>query len=137
MSKELIAKLEATLNDAVSGLKNTTSKKMFGCHAVWVNENVFALVWKTGRIGFKLPDEKAYDSLMSKDGAAPWTAGPKTMAHWLLVPETYHSKPAALKKLAAQSYDLCSVLVPKAKTAAKRTLARPAKKSAIPMKKGK
>lgn len=110
---------------------------MFGCHAIWVDENVFALVWKTGRIGFKLPDEKAYGSMMSKEGAAPWTAGPKTMAHWVLVPESYHSKPAALKKLAAQSYELCSVLAPKKKPPTKKPAAKASKKSITPKKKVK
>lgn len=115
MSKEVIAKLEESLNGAVSGLKKISAKKMFGCHAVWVNDNVFALVWKTGRIGFKLPEEKNYTSLMSKDGAAPWTAGPKQMAHWVLVPEGYHSKPAELKKWAAKAHELCAELKAKPK----------------------
>ena len=115
MSKEIIEKLESMLNDAVSGLKKTSSKKMFGCHAVWVNDNVFALVWKAGRIGFKLPDEKIYDSLMSKEGASPWTAGPKQMAHWVLVPESYHTKPAELKKWAAKAHETCAMLEPKVK----------------------
>jgi TfoX/Sxy family transcriptional regulator of competence genes len=115
MSKDVIAKLEETLSAAVSGLKKTSSKKMFGCHAVWVNDNVFAMVWKTGRIGVKLPDEKIYTALMAKEGAAPWTAGPKKMAHWVLVPETYHSKLSELKKWTAKAYDLCAELEPKAK----------------------
>lgn len=102
-------------------LKDLFKKKMFGCHAVWVNDNVFALVWKTGRIGFKLPDEKTYTALMSKEGAAPWTAGPKQMAHWVLVPGGYHSKPAELKKWAAKAHELCAELgaKPKKKTAPK------------------
>jgi len=137
MTNELTVKLEATLNEAVEGLKKITSKKMFGCHAVWVNDNVFALVWKTGRIGFKLPDEKAFQTLMSKEGAAPWTAGPKTMAHWVLVPESFHSKPAALKKLATQSHDLCAALPPKAKKTAKTVASKQLKKAASPKKKGK
>jgi TfoX/Sxy family transcriptional regulator of competence genes len=115
MSKEIVAKLEETLNDAVSGLKKTSSKKMFGCHAVWVNENVFTLVWKTGRIGVKLPDEKAYAALMTKEGAAPWTAGPKQMAHWVLVPETYHIKLSELKKWTSKAYELCAEFEPKVK----------------------
>jgi hypothetical protein len=60
-------------------------------------------------------DEKFYAALMSKDGAAPWTAGPKQMAHWVLVPENFHSKPAELKKWAAKAHDLCQSLEPKAK----------------------
>ena len=29
-------------------------------------------------------------------GAEPWCAGPKAMAHWLLVPEEFHDDPEAL-----------------------------------------
>ncbi|MCX6125033.1 MAG: TfoX/Sxy family protein [Proteobacteria bacterium] len=133
MSTDTIAKLESILNEAVSDLKRTTSKKMFGCHAVWVNDNVFALVWKTGRIGFKLPNEKVYEALMSKEGSAPWTAGPKQMAHWVLVPESYHSKRAELKKLAAKAHELCAELEPKSK---KKSAPKMATKKAIKVKKG-
>ena len=96
---------------------------MFGCHAAWVDGNVFALVWKHGRIGVKLPEEAEYEKLMSAKGAEPWKAGPMKMAHWVLVPETFHGKPAELKKWAAKAHALCSKL--EKKPAAKK---KPAKK---------
>jgi TfoX/Sxy family transcriptional regulator of competence genes len=119
-----ITTLETTLAKAASALPKVTSKKMFGCQAYWVNDNVFALVWKEGRIGFKLPNETSYDSLMKSAGSAPWKAGPMQMAHWVLVPESFHSKAADLKKWAQKAYDECAVLEKK-----------PAKKKAVPKKK--
>src|SRR5262245_45447222 len=89
-----IAALEKLLNAATESLPSTSSKRMFGCHAIWVSGNVFALVWKHGRIGVKLPDEAAYRSLMALPGADPWKAGPMQMAHWVLVPDSFHAKPA-------------------------------------------
>lgn len=97
MAQQNITELEALLNSAANSLSKVTSKKLFGCYALWVNDNVFALVWKHGRIGVKLPDESTYENLMSQSGAEPWKAGPMKMSHWVLVPETFH------KKLAEQS----------------------------------
>src|ERR1700755_3631389 len=98
MADANIAELEEILNTAADSLSKITSKKMFGCHALWADGNVFALVWKHGRIGFKLPDTKSYDSLMELSGAEPWKAGPMKMAHWVLVPKSMHSKSVELKK---------------------------------------
>jgi TfoX/Sxy family transcriptional regulator of competence genes len=117
MAKASIPELEALLNSATAHLPKTASKKMFGCHAIWAKENVFALVWKHGRIGVKLPDEGAYKKLMSLAGSDPWKAGPMQMAHWVLVPEDFHSKPAEIRKWAAQAHALCSKLEKKPKKA--------------------
>jgi len=118
-TKEEIVQLETLLNSAVSTLQNTTSKKMFGCHAIWANGNVFALVWKHGRIGVKLPDETQYIKLMDTMGAEPWKAGPMKMAHWVLVPDSFHKKPAELKKWTSKAHELCSVLESKSKAKTK------------------
>lgn len=91
MAQEQLLELENAVQDAVKDLKNVSSKKMFGCPAFWVNGNVFALVWKHGRIGVKLPIAEKFEKLMSIKGAAPWKAGPMTMSHWVLVPEKFHS----------------------------------------------
>lgn len=122
MSQSSIEKLEEILTASATGLSKVTSKKMFGCHALWADGNVFALVWKHGRIGVKLPDESAYESLLSLSGAEPWKAGPMTMAHWVLVPDTFHSKPSEVKKWVAKAHGLCSKLEKKApsKKAAKK-----------------
>lgn len=118
MAKTSIQDLETLLNNATSSLPNTSSKKMFGCHAIWVNDNVFALVWKHGRIGVKLPESAQYETLMDMTGSEPWKAGPMQMAHWVFVPETFHSKPAELKKWTTKAHDLCSKLEKKPKKAA-------------------
>jgi TfoX/Sxy family transcriptional regulator of competence genes len=114
MSQKSIQELEEILNLVTKNLSNVTAKKMFGCYALWANENVFALVWKSGRLGLKLPDTKAYESLMKLTGAEPWKAGPMQMSHWILVPESFHSKTADLKKWAIIAHDQCSKLEKKA-----------------------
>lgn len=80
------SKLLATLRTAAERLPDVNEKKMFGCEALFVNGAIFALVWKTGRIGVKLPDAARFEALASQKGAEPWRAGPMVMAHWLLVP---------------------------------------------------
>ncbi len=110
MSNPSIAKLEEILNSVTIGLSKVTSKKMFGCHALWADGNVFALVWKHGRIGVKLPDSTQYQTLMNASGAEPWKAGPMQMSHWVLVPEAFHTKSGELKKWAIKAHGLCSKL---------------------------
>ena len=124
-----IQELESALNATAASLPKVTSKKMFGCFALWADGNVFALVWKHGRIGVKLPQATDYAKLMEQAGAEPWKAGPMTMAHWVLVPETFHSRPAELKKWAVKAHALC-VQLPKKPA---RPMAK-AKKSAAPRK---
>ena len=119
MSGTEIAELEGRLDAAAAGLSRLTSRKMFGCYALWVNDNVFALVWKHGRIGVKLPDAAVYDSLMSLAGSEPWKAGPMTMAHWVLVPKALHADKAGLKRWLSKAHQLCGALVKKPKSAAK------------------
>ena len=120
--KENLVELQGVLDAATETLKKITAKKMFGCHALWANENVFALVWKHGRIGVKLPDEKSYQELMKVSGAEPWKAGAMTMSHWVLVPESFHGKKADLKKWAAIAHQQCSALEkPKSKSAPKKS----------------
>ena len=53
---EKLAALGTQLDKAAHGLSKVTGKKLFGCHALWADQNVFALVWKAGQIGVKLPD---------------------------------------------------------------------------------
>lgn len=133
MAKQSIAELENILNAATAGLPKITSKKMFGCHALWADGNVFALVWKHGRIGVKLPEATPYQSLLGTSGAEPWKAGPMQMAHWILVPESFHGKGAELKKWAIKAHELCSNLEKKpkksssGKSAAKKKTAKKGK----------
>ena len=94
--KKLISKLEETLNSVASDLPKVTSNKMFGCHALFANGNVFALVWKHGRLGVKLTDESDFEKLMAKEGAEPWKAGPMKMSHWVLFPEKMNSNQKAI-----------------------------------------
>jgi TfoX/Sxy family transcriptional regulator of competence genes len=124
MAKHTIAELEDILNSATDGFPKLTSKKMFGCHALWVDGNVFALVWKHGRIGVKLPEESHYEKLMGLSGAEPWKAGPMKMSHWVLVPESFHSKSSELKKWASQAHELCSQLEKKSAGKAKGSVAK-------------
>ena len=119
MSGTNILELEGRLNDAAAGLSRMTSRKMFGCYALWANDNVFALVWKHGRIGIKLPDSAVYDSLMGLSGSEPWKAGPMTMAHWVLVPESFHAGAPDLKRWLAKAHLLCGALEKKTKPKAK------------------
>jgi len=88
--------LNELVEEGTRGLREIVKKRMFGCDAYFVGDAIFALIWKTGRIGVRLPDDGAYASLLALEGAEPWCAGPKRMAHWVLVPEGFHDDEDAL-----------------------------------------
>jgi TfoX/Sxy family transcriptional regulator of competence genes len=64
---------------------------MFGCDGWFANGEIYALVWKDGRVGVRLPDETMFAALLARPGADRWTPGGKmTMRYWVLVPRSFH-----------------------------------------------
>jgi TfoX/Sxy family transcriptional regulator of competence genes len=98
--------LRKLLDEAARDLADVTPKRMFGCDALFAGGSIFALIWKTGRIGVKLPAPALHDKLMQTPGAEPWTAGDRTMSQWVLVPESFHSAPESLKHWVSQAHAL-------------------------------
>lgn len=82
--------LRSLLDAACEGLEAVGWRRMFGCDAAFAGGAIFALVWKTGRVGVKLPDGKAFAAAMALAGAEPWAPGGKPMSHWVLLPESLH-----------------------------------------------
>src|SRR5687767_6985247 len=100
--------LKAMLEEAAEGLPLVVAKKMFGCDALFRDRQIFGLVWKEDRLGVRLPDEAAFREAMKLDGAAPWApmGGAKGMAHWVLLPETFHDEPEELAAWVKRAHDL-------------------------------
>lgn len=119
--------LLASLEGAVRGLSDVHKRRMFGCDALFRGSAIFGLIWKTGRIGLKLTDGAAFDELMACEGSAPWSAGTKTMSHWVLVPPSFHNDATALRRWARLAYDRAGTAPALKKTADKKT-ARPPKR---------
>ncbi|MGZ3717067.1 MAG: TfoX/Sxy family protein [Bdellovibrionota bacterium] len=128
MKSATIPELETLLNDAAEGLTSVDGKKMFGCHALFAKGNVFALVWKHGRIGVKLPDSSEYSALMALEEATPWKAGPMQMAHWVLVPPSFHGEKRTLKKWVVRAHAAALAASPKAAKAPKKSAKKSAKR---------
>jgi TfoX/Sxy family transcriptional regulator of competence genes len=87
-----------------ASLPSVSRRKMFGCEAFFKDGSIFGLIWKTGRIGLKFPDEASFQEAMSLPGAGPWKAGPMAMSHWVLVPETFHADVKALRRWIARAH---------------------------------
>ncbi len=83
--------------ETVSRLPGISKKRMFGCDAFFRSGQIFALIWKTGRIGVRLSDVLIHDALMASPGAEPWQVydkpSAKPMKHWVLVPEASTTTP--------------------------------------------
>lgn len=89
--------LLSQLEEVTGSLRGVSARRMFGCDALFADGAIFALIWKTGRIGLKLPDAALYAALLAEPGTEPWAPGEgKPMAHWLLVPESLHDDLDAL-----------------------------------------
>jgi TfoX/Sxy family transcriptional regulator of competence genes len=101
-----LAHLRSLLEDATESLPEVTRRRMFGCDAFFAAGGIFGLIWKTGRIGLKLPESEAFDTLLGMDGADPWRAGDMTMSHWVLVPEVFHDDPESLAEWAMRAHAL-------------------------------
>lgn len=103
------------LEEAALPLPGVTRKKMFGCEALFAEGTIFALIWKEGRIGLKLPDPALATEAMALPGSEPWRAGGKVMGGWVLVPEAFHDDPAALARWVQRAHGLALAAPKKAK----------------------
>jgi len=98
--------LQAVVEASIGKFPGVTIRTMFGCPALWAQGEVFALVWKTGRIGLKLPDRTSYETLLGLPGAEPWAPGGKKMGGWVLVPEGLHEEPRQFAAWAVRAHNL-------------------------------
>lgn len=110
------------LETATAGLPGVSNKRMFGCDALFADGTIFALVWKTGRIGLKLTDPADHAALLAQPGAEPWSPGAKAMSQWVLAPEDMHDDPATLTPWIRRAHAQAT-----ARAGAPRPAARPAK----------
>ena len=120
-SDNFLAYLFSLLDEASAGLPHVTHKRLFGCEALWANDNIYALVWKTGRLGLKIPDAALFAELMAMPGAEPWSPGSsdgKGMAHWVLLPESFHDDKDLLTEWTrhAHAFAAAAPAAPKKKT---------------------
>src|ERR1700677_1123166 len=99
-----LARLKAVFDGALAGLEGVEPKKLFGADAYFVNGNIFALVFKEGRLGLRLTEERSRDELMALPGADPWIVGDQAARFWVLLPLGLHSRPARLKDWARQAW---------------------------------
>lgn len=113
------------VEEITASLPDVSRRRMFGCDAYFAGDRIFALLWKTGRIGLKLPDPAAHAELLATPGSETWSIGAKTMSTWTLVPEAWHDEPEALAPWLRRAYALAT-----GPAAAKATAKAAARRSA-------
>ncbi|HET9037070.1 MAG TPA: TfoX/Sxy family protein [Myxococcaceae bacterium] len=87
--RTLLLELRSRLDDVTSGLPQVSVRRMFGCDAFLAGGAIFAMVWREGRIGLRLPDE-LLPELRALPGADPWRHRDMVVRQWVLVPEAFH-----------------------------------------------
>jgi DNA transformation protein len=87
--RTLLLELRSRLDDLTDGLPRVTVRRMFGCDAFLAGGAIFAMVWREGRIGLRLPDD-LLPELRALPGADPWRHRDMVVRQWVLVPESFH-----------------------------------------------
>jgi TfoX/Sxy family transcriptional regulator of competence genes len=87
--RTLLLELRSRLDDLTAGLPGVTVRRMFGCDAFLAGGAIFAMVWREGRIGLRLPDD-ALPEVRALPGADPWRHRDMVVRQWVLVPESLH-----------------------------------------------
>ena len=87
--RTLLLELRSRLDDLTAGLPDVTVRRMFGCDAFLARGAIFAMVWREGRIGLRLPDE-LLPEVRALPGADPWRHRDMVVRQWVLVPESFH-----------------------------------------------
>ena len=93
--RTLLLELRSRLDDATDGLPGVSVQRMFGCDAFLARGAIFAMVWRDGRIGLRLPDD-LLPELRALPGADPWRHRDMVVRQWVLVPESFHDDPEGL-----------------------------------------
>ena len=91
-----LLELRSRLETLTTGLRDVTLRRMFGCDAFLARGAIFAMVWREGRIGLRLPDDQLAE-LRALPGAAPWRHRDMVVRQWVLVPEALHGEPERLR----------------------------------------
>jgi TfoX/Sxy family transcriptional regulator of competence genes len=87
--RTLLLELRSHLDDLTAGLPEVSVRRMFGCDAFLAGGAIFAMVWREGRIGLRLPDD-LLPELRALPGADPWRHRDMVVRQWVLVPESFH-----------------------------------------------
>ena len=87
--RTLLLELRSHLDDLTAGLPQVSVRRMFGCDTFLAGGAIFAMVWREGRIGLRLPDE-LLPELRALPGADPWRHRDMVVRQWVLVPESFH-----------------------------------------------
>lgn len=104
-SQELI-RLKARLDGALAGLENVQNKRLFGCDGCFAGGNIFALVWKEGRLGLRLSDAVLQAQALALPGAEPWVVDGKPVKHWVLLPPAWNQGGGELRAWGRKAHAL-------------------------------
>lgn len=134
--RTLLLELRAQLEDLTGALPGVTRRRMFGCDAFMANGAIFAMVWREGRIGLRLPDD-LLPELRALPGADPWRHRDMVVRQWVLVPEAFHDDAAGLAPWLIKAHAAALARGPTSKKAKARPAVRrnPRKTSTRPSRK--
>jgi TfoX/Sxy family transcriptional regulator of competence genes len=107
-------------------LPAVTHRKMFGCDAWFSRGQIFSLIWKTGRVAVRLPEEAMFAQALALDGADVWSvaAKMKPMAHWVLLPEGFNDDEEEVAAWVKRAHVLAKPAVKASKAAAPKKKAK-------------
>ena len=103
-----LSRLKAVFDGALAGLAGVEAKRLFGCDGYFVGGNIFALVWKEGRLGLRFESNADLAEAHGLAGSAVWEIGAKRMQQWVLLPMAMHGQPAKLRAWGRRAWEQAS-----------------------------
>jgi len=100
-----LSRLKAVFDGALAGLAGVEAKRLFGCDGYFVGGNIFALVWKEGRLGLRFESVETLAQAHGLAGSAAWEIGARRMQQWVLLPVAMHGQPAKLRAWGRLAWD--------------------------------
>lgn len=128
--RTLLVELRSQLEALTDGLPHVAVRRMFGCDAFLAGGAIFAMVWREGRIGLRLPDD-LLPELRALPGADPWRHRDMVVRQWVLVPESFHDDPDGLSPWVRKAHTAALERGPASakRPRTRRTKAKPAKRT--------
>jgi TfoX/Sxy family transcriptional regulator of competence genes len=114
-----LSRLKAAFDGALAGLAGVEAKRLFGCDGYFVGGNIFALVWKEGRLGLRFESDEVLAQAHGLPGSAAWEIGAKRMHRWVLLPVALHGQPANLRAWGRQAWEQACLKPEKARVTRK------------------
>ena len=88
-NKQLLLDMLTLLEESIEDLPQVERGRFFGLNVLTVQGEMFAMVWKNGRIGLRFRDTALNDQVLELEGSEHWVTGGRAMRQWILMVDDF------------------------------------------------